>query len=1006
MSKATTICERKISRCLWQTAMGIFLMAISVSVSAFISPPGKGFYAAGLSWFCQYDDEDLEIICSGGKVIDGSLVGEQEAGASASGYWNTSLGAVVYEGAIYVFFTTYDGKLQYGKMSLTGGLGSTHTIATGVSPRGAAAAVLHDVIYVFTASQTFTSSDGVNFAVSAAGSPPQSMSMVDAVSYFPLGDVSAGILVVYQDSKSRLRSSLFSGNAFSAPQTLPLPSSPFGDSPFSAGVRMGNLVLGTSTWVWNGAKAPCIQLFALANGGFDTSGNSPWRRWEYNVATNAWTTPEHIPYPYSQQLLSSLVIAPWFEAIDSTKGTLRLEHLLWGSIIPGRVVFNSSTSDYLIPQYADNNWAGVYTPTNSNSDPDKAATLRNLWSLVGIVLGPPPFALNGASDASGLSDVQYGISKQQTVTTSNTFSQTISVGSETTISGGLGEANLDLSYAHGWSSSHSKSSSVNVSTTYTFGPVGETPPDQGIHGWALFNAPTLVTQRFKIYAYDASTYLGQDMYTTSTAQALPDVEYFNLQRPADGSIQNLFVGMPPYPFSTDLATWHSRIPDWNPPDAAHADWKVIFGNVSDPAVDQLKQTGPVNTQYTTSNSVADTSTNSNKFSVEAGATFDILEGFSEGIKIGYDAEFENSTEVSTTITTDVSMDLNMRIPANPGDVANLTIQPFWLQATSADAPWVPSGYSGNLPWAITWNVISYDIFGQGTLGLAPHPLSSRGIIGTGKGQKDSYKIDAGFMAWEDAEGVRTPPPLSAGDFNPAKGATVSLNGHVFSARNNLDGRWRRQGDRWKYRTILLGNAYPFTLELDFANHRWFFETTSRQLEKIFPIADNQVGVQLSLQGIYRFTHWLPHHVNSAWLQRLDKTEWKPYGVRFIKGAYDTLSDVGYTVLKGHIPVNERHFGDVELLINNSAVSIPLLRTKGFLRRLKNRGQVTYKTHGLSFNLDFGNGRWEAYIEDSWFNGKMAPKKGAVRVQMRVGGEQVSDQTLKIENYSEVLRSSG
>jgi hypothetical protein len=88
------------------------------------------------------------------------------------------------------------------------------------------------------------------------------------------------------------------------------------------------------------------------------------------------------------------------------------------------------------------------------------------------------------------------------------------------------------------------------------------------------------------------------------------------------------------------------------------------------------------------------------------------------------------------------------------------------------------------------------------------------------------------------------------------------------------------------------------------------------------------------------------------------------------------------------------------------VRVPLLAAPGFLDALDKGGKVKLQSNGLTFDIDFGAGKWEAAIEGPLFESGMAPKKGSVRVQVRLGGGPLSDQTFVIQKSTTDLRFSG
>ncbi len=64
--------------------------------------------------------------------------------------------------------------------------------------------------------------------------------------------------------------------------------------------------------------------------------------------------------------------------------------------------------------------------------------------------------------------------------------------------------------------------------------------------------------------------------------------------------------------------------------------------------------------------------------------------------------------------------------------------------------------------------------------------------------------------------------------------------------------------------------------------------------------------------------------------------------------------------------------------------------------------MTYQAEGLSFDIDFGTGKWEAAITGSQFTGGMVPKGGAARVQVLLGGTPISDQTVVLQKCTSTL----
>ncbi len=239
--------------------------------------------------------------------------------------------------------------------------------------------------------------------------------------------------------------------------------------------------------------------------------------------------------------------------------------------------------------------------------------------------------------------------------------------------------------------------------------------------------------------------------------------------------------------------------------------------------------------------------------------------------------------------------------------------------------------------------------------------------------------------------------MAADQFVPRKGASVSVNGHVFKA-TLIKGHWSRQRSVWTYRTYDWVKE-PFTLELDFFNKTWSFSGSSNMLDRRIKPGDSSLRINLELQGAYAFTQWLKHRVDTTWQLSEKKEVWAPYGVHKVQGSYNTRGGEGQMVLEGHLPKGTKQFGDFKIVINGVSTTIPLLRTRNFLKKMDSADVVIYKANGLFYQLDFYRGKWVAYIYGDRFKGRMCPRGGSLRVRTLVGGARSSDQTFEIKQHS-------
>jgi hypothetical protein len=921
-----------------------------------------------------------------------------------------SLGACVFNGVVYCFFTTTDnnGTLWYVTVDPDNGHAETGptAIASVLNPgsgeTGTAAAVCGGQIWVFVAGfpSVFFTADGKDWSTGSYewDEMPVPEQMLGAVSFYPVDDNPAAIMLIYNDTNNALSSAIFYPPDQTPHSIVTLPWPPV--TPYLwQPVSQGNLLLGTSAGFNNfpaGAKAPCIQFYGLTAQGQDGIHQG---RWEYNMANRSWAFND-ITSPNTTHLNAW----PWFDTVDSGKGTMRLSHILAYSNNQNTTFF-INPSDWMVPQYSDNSYAGKATNTASSGGGD----LQNLWTLVGVVLGPPPFVMNGATNACATADdrfswVSYGKDVSTSVSTTSKSESTISVGANETIKGGMGELSLDFSYAHGWTNSNGATKTVSVSQNYQFDTCAE-ENNPGLLGWAIFDAPTLMTQWYKLYAYDNATYLNQDLYATSTGAVVRQTAYFELADPSQGNYPDLFAGMSAFPNSTDVAGWHINIPDW---DNGGSDWTAIFGDTTNPPMPVLTLGQEEDVAYTQSETTIQSSENSNSFDVSAGTQLgnEIL-GFSAGVTVGYDTKFTTSTENESTITQNVTCGLNLAAPPlnHAGYVNQLTVQPYWLQATgtgTSNAPWLPASCGLDLPWCITWQVSQYQMESGATAGLSAAPDSTLGTILHGDDQKnDTYTLTGGRLVWLNTDGTETPIPITADEFASSKSATVSLNGHIFSS-DSSKGKWSRSGDVWTYKSRQNATNDPFTLCLDFASATWSFDASSKTLDQEVEGADQELQVRIDVAGMHEFATWLTHDVDATWSHSEKKSAWQPYGVHEIKGAYNSQAGVGNLTLKGHVPKDTTEFGDVEIRVNGTSAHFPLLSTDGFIRALKKGRKVSYQDGGLSFDIDFSKGKWTAIIQGDQFKAGMSPKSGALRVQLLVGGKQLNDQTLVLQTSATTL----
>jgi|GEM_PF-4957078 len=927
------------------------------------------------------------------------------------------------------------------------------------SQHGVAAAVLNGTLYVFASDFTLSSDDGVNYQqfkpILDTQSNPSlaNYEPLDAVTFYPYEGVGK-VMVAFAD-----RSAPSTGYVvWDGTGTLPLPAAQFRTFGNSTDVVRGAaLLLGTSGGAFNaisdctvsaGNKVPCVQIILLGA----VTPRSYIRRYEYDINADSLLGGLECASLYDTLAFRAF---PWFEAItDNSTGFFVLDQYL---VINAKQCDNdvciipkwnnmALQSDYMVPQNHDpgsNGYGWQGTPTDTSDQTVDA--FRNYWTLLGVIWGPPPFAINTMSDVdiSDASNVEYGLDETDSMEQSQTWSNSVLVSSKTEIKGGLYEskktggylglgADLDLSYKHAWEGRYSTKSSCTAAYHSECGTDDEQAPDWGQHGWAVVMAPILLTQVYKLYAYDyngagGGTYLQQDLTSISAAQGAdpnnPQVNvtdfFFDLDRTHTGTndqLQGLMDGIKAMPQSTDLQEWSNQT--WEKPGAP---WDVIYGSGAGGGskVSQVSQGTSTTVTFCSDEEDLSSTGQTNSFDINLGVSFKAkthLLGFKETLTAGYDSEWSSEFTQSTTLSRDLAFTYHMKMMSSDctdsSCVKSLVVQPYLLKATDYDAKWIPTGFGTSLPWCMTWQVKGYSTVGGATGGECASPSSAGGtVVGTGSGkafllgaakkQTSTYSIEGGKMAWQGQDGATTPIPITAKDFNPAAGAVVKLNDYAFNAvRGN--GKWKRSGKVWKFKTKASIKNDAFTLKLDFGNQTWSFDGKGLLFTSNMKAADAHARITLTVNGLYSFYCDIEHQMNVDWSLAIPPSDPTVLEVTKYSGAFDTTAGTGQVLLEGTLPSALIGFGDVSFELNGFRYDVPLLSQPGFETAFTTGKAVVYQTEGALVTVDFGQKTWSASLTKTDFNRKMAPRVGSAKIGIRVGGETWYRQTKDIPGFTAML----
>ena len=924
---------------------------------------------------------------------------------------------------------------------------------------GACVAVFNNTLNVFTDSGVYTSADGTSWAAHPA-LLSSNYQPLDAITIFPPDeDPRILLLVGYSGDVSNiyntLDTELWNGKFGSDSQV------------YGMGVSLGELVYGHAALFQGtfaggnsfsaGAKAPVIQLF-VNSAASDGPGEVRRAEWTYSATGGSWSVD---PHKLTHDSIDNLISFPWYttECYPASESTV-VDHIQRQTLVINYYQCTSSkcsdhewksmafTSDAMVPQDKDvaitcGSWGGSGTDTGSSTDPADMATLRKYWSLVGVVLGSPPFAVNGLDDyeIENISNVQYGQDQGVQVQHAQEWENSVLFSAGLQVHAGFFdgllkiEDQLDLGYKHAWQTAHEDTSSSSIGFDIEMGTVASNPDnleDLGRFGWAIFNVPTVIVQDYALYAYDYSvqtmsgTYLNQDLHST---QVLPDglsvlPFSFELENPGgpNDEVPGLLAGMGPFPKSTDLDQWTAT---WE--SAGGGPWTTVLGTGGnlEPKVNPVKfsQGQNVSVTFSKDSETVDSSgqTTSVDISDELGMEVGTkLRGFKADLKAGYEGQFSTKVTNSTSFSSEVTAGLGMKPCESPGPgcVSSLTVQPFWLQATDVTAPWIPAGYNQQLPWCMAWQVTAstLDDGGQSGLCSAPARISGKAVGGAGAVREEGgaleaaaaggrYTIEGGRLAWLDSDGVETPIPLTADGFDPASGATVSINRHAWSSAQ-AEGKWSRQGQVWTFKTKASAHSEVATLKLDFAGRTWDFDLSKTDLSTPFRAAESRAHLKLNVNGRYTFYCDVQPQVQVRWDFKRAANRADAMDVFRYSGTYDASTGEGSLLLKGDLPQTLDTFGDVAFEVNGHRFDVPLLAHKDFQWAFDGRKVLQYDKEGTHVTVDFKEKTWKAQFKHAAFHRLAAPRWGSARLRILVCGVPWFSEELPVTDYTTKMKFKG
>ncbi len=706
------------------------------------------------------------------------------------------------------------------------------------------------------------------------------------------------------------------------------------------------------------------------------------------------------------------------------------------SIGESGVEYANLTGDTYAPIFT---MAGLATNSSIvESNPQSTPSyLQNLWIYQGMVLGLPPYWPNGFVEGKSYDDNAWDSLASVTVGTESDSSSSQQSTSQTTYSAGASEdisflafsEKLSYNYSHTAVQSYSTQTTNKVVVSNSLSTASQYPPSQFSDiqqlGMVFYLAPKFNMQMQQGFAYDytPSTNSGTPtnlyMYgQIPTSAPFSDHPTFTLTQPGTGDSCFFLSTMEGFPASTDIAGWvYPNNYDWsNPPDN---EWSQIVPDVT------LLETVGDNQKvfYSSSQQVQSTNskTHSNSVGSETGIKIPIgLFSFTTTLS----GSWENSVQTATTNTFTCGQDAGCAgfIPKteNPTDYAEIDVQPYLMQAQTADVPWLPLNYTNALPWCMSWNVL-YWLQNNGNSGGASGECASASgtlqatAVTTGEAAataastvptagKDSYTVKKGKLVYLDNKGNERGIDMSADDFEATLGAHFRINDLIFSAGAS-DGAWKRSKNVWKFNSKV--DTYKLSLTLDFDKAEWSVTLSKTDIASHVKPISRSLRLELKLngsKGSRTLVRVIKHDNDFTWSKAFT-TDPSTYCMSSISASYNEINGKGTVKIEGTLPEQLGHFGDMDIALNGSKVhfnvnsdvkDFPHLFQSGKLKSFN----LTDKTTKAKLSVNLTKKTWTATIPSNLFAfPRPKGRDSNVTATVSVGGREVLSETFNADKYS-------
>src|ERR1051325_10182520 len=425
------------------------------------------------------------------------------------------------------------------------------------------------------------------------------------------------------------------------------------------------------------AQANVVQIFCNNAGSRTDLRRIPFHvdsfaAYPVSYDTNIWSGGELCPCD----------VVPAGVRIDQNSSDFR-QHLVvvatnWASDLDWYQNIASYPSDYFKCDRAS-------PEVDAGNEPD-------LWNIIGVVEGAPPFSRNGKDSRDATSRVDYGISETRKVEVTTGLEMSITASA----SGGAGLFNVSSELARVFESTLLLWNEVKEEGKFQFDNRADNM--DGKHGYILVLIPRLRGRRYTQRSYNEKHVIGTMYVVTVEDRPRIGIETYELEKPPEGML--------PRKKTSDLAAWKEvTIP--------HNDDIKVFPVQT--LIASLKGGGSKDVSLTLTSGGSLMNKTSLRMAFKQKTTLDQL--FQSEVGLGFTYSYAQSIRSEFSQNVTANLELVDVVDKNPKTVIKLEVTPYWcvpvpgaLLNPNQPPFWMPKRYVPKrvIPWCLTWKVINID----------------------------------------------------------------------------------------------------------------------------------------------------------------------------------------------------------------------------------------------------------------------------------------------------------